>query len=96
MVTVGVFRRLAAIEAVSFLLLLTAAVVKRTADAPLGVAILGPLHGMLFLAYLYCVFELRGNEGWGTSATALIVLGAIVPFGGLAVHRRLADPVPAA
>lgn len=96
MISLPAFRRLAVIEATSFLLLLVAAVVKRTADAPIGVTILGPIHGALFLAYVYVALQLRATLGWDGRTTALVLLGAVVPFGGYVVDRRLAAVRPAA
>lgn len=96
MLTLTAFRRLAALEAMSFLLLLTAAVVKRAADAPAGVQILGPIHGMLFLAYVFVALQLRHVCDWTPRTTAFVLAGALLPFGGLVVHRRLGDRVLAA
>ena len=60
------FRIVAILEATSFLLLLVAAVLKRTADAEIGVTILGPIHGALFLAYVLLALYLRPDQGWST------------------------------
>jgi len=96
MLTLSAFRRLAVIEATSFLLLLIASVVKRTADEAVGVHILGPVHGALFLGYVYVAMQIRAAQGWDTRTTALILLGAVLPFGGYVVDRRLAEaPVSA-
>jgi integral membrane protein len=90
MLTLPVFRRVAVVEATSFLLLLIASVIKRTADEALGVQVLGPIHGALFLGYLYVALQIRDAQGWDARTTALILLGAVVPFGGYVVDRRLA------
>jgi integral membrane protein len=96
MLSLPAFRRLAVVEATSFLLLLAAAVVKRTADAPIGVSILGPIHGLLFLAYVFVALQLKAQLGWDTRTTALVLLGAVLPFGGYVVDRRLAVARPVA
>jgi integral membrane protein len=83
------FRYLAVIEATSFLLLLIASIVKRTQDEALGVEILGPIHGGLFLAYVVVALSIRANLGWSTKTTLLILAGAVVPFGGYVVDRWL-------
>ena len=97
MFTLKTFRVVALSEATSFLLLLIASVLKRTADAPIGVTILGPIHGVLFLTYLLIAINLRDEQGWTGKETALILLGAVIPFGGYAVDRWLArrEPDPA-
>jgi integral membrane protein len=93
MLTLPTFRRIAVIEAASFLLLLTASVIKRTADEALGVQVLGPIHGLLFLSYVYVALQIRDAQGWDGRTTALILLGAVVPFGGFVVERRLGPDV---
>lgn len=84
------FRRVALLEATSFLALLVASVVKRSGGGELGVSILGPLHGALFLLYVYLALALRPRVGWPTRTTALVLLGAVVPFGGYVVDAWLA------
>jgi integral membrane protein len=84
------FRAVALTEATSFLLLLVASVLKRTADAEIGVTILGPIHGALFVAYVLIALNLKAEQQWSTKETVYILLGAVVPFGGYAVDRWLA------
>ncbi len=91
MFSLPLFRRIAVIEAISFLLLLTASVVKRAADEAIGVHILGPVHGLLFVGYVYVALQIRTDQGWDGRTTLLILLGAVLPFGGFVVDRRLAD-----
>ena len=81
------FRYVALAEATSFLLLLIAAVVKRTDGNESGVEILGPIHGLLFIAYFVMALSLRERAGWTGKQTLLILAGAVVPFGGYAVDR---------
>jgi integral membrane protein len=88
------FRWLAIAEATSFLLLLVAAVIKRTEDEPLGVEILGPIHGGLFIAYVVVALNIRRDLGWTTKTTLLVLLGAVVPFGGYVVDRWLVRTHP--
>jgi len=84
------FRVVALTEATSFLLLLVASVLKRTADAEIGVTILGPIHGVLFVAYVLIALNLKAEQQWSAKETGYILLGAVVPFGGYAVDRWLA------
>lgn len=84
------FRLVAIAEATSFLLLLAATVVKYADGQPAGVKVLGPLHGALFLAYVFLALGLARELAWPTRTTALVLLGAVLPFGGFAVDRWLA------
>ncbi len=90
MFTIKTFRYVALAEAVSFLVLLVAAVIKRTQDAPEGVEIMGPIHGVLFLAYVAIALGVRGTAGWSARATLGVLIGAVLPFGGFVVDRWLA------
>ena len=81
------FKIVALIEATTFLLLLVASYVKRASDQPLGVEILGPIHGLLFIAYVVMALALREHAGWTGRQTLLILIGAVVPFGGYVVDR---------
>ncbi len=90
MFSLKTFRVVALTEATTFLLLLVASVLKRTADAPAGVTILGPIHGVLFVAYVLIALNLKADQGWSTKETGYILLGAVLPFGGYVVDRWLA------
>lgn len=81
------FKLVALIEATTFLLLLVASYVKRANDQPLGVEILGPIHGLLFIAYVVMALAVRETAGWSGKQTLLILLGAVLPFGGYVVDR---------
>ncbi|MEZ5156444.1 MAG: DUF3817 domain-containing protein [Solirubrobacterales bacterium] len=81
------FKLVALIEATTFLLLLLASYVKRASDQPLGVDVLGPIHGFLFIAYVAMALALREHAGWTGKQTLLVLLGAVVPFGGYVVDR---------
>ena len=80
------FRYVALAEATSFLALLVATYVKRVADgSELGVQILGPIHGLLFVAYVVMALNLRAEQGWTNQQTFWILVGAVLPFGGYVV-----------
>lgn len=79
------FRYVALLEATSFLALLIAAAIKRTDGGEMGVQILGPIHGLLFIAYVAIAFAIRHQEEWSAKVTFWILVGAVLPFGGYAV-----------
>jgi integral membrane protein len=84
-VTLRNFRYVALAEATSFLALLVATVVKRTGGSELGVKILGPIHGLLFVVYVLMVWQLHKEAGWTGKQTFWILVGAVLPFGGYVV-----------
>jgi integral membrane protein len=79
------FRTVALVEATSFLALLVASYLKRQDQGELGVQILGPIHGLLFLAYVFLALNVRPSAGWNGVTTFWILVGAVVPFGGYVV-----------
>lgn len=90
MFTINTFRYVALAEAISFLVLLVATVVKHTQDAPGGVQIMGPIHGALFITYVVMALGVRGPARWSLQATFGVLVGAVLPFGGFVVDRWLA------
>jgi integral membrane protein len=82
-------RYVALIEATTFLALLVATAIKYGSDSPQGVQILGPIHGIFFLAYVLLTLNVRPVAGWNGKTTLLILLGAVLPFGGYVVDRWL-------
>lgn len=90
-------RYVALIEATTFLALLVATGVKYADSSPQGVQILGPIHGIFFLAYVLLTLNIRPAAGWSPKTTLLILLGAVLPFGGYVVDRWLGrQPQPRA
>jgi integral membrane protein len=82
------FRIVAVVEAISWLLLIVATVVKYSADAPLGVRVMGPVHGVLFLGYVGLALELRRRLHWDGRTTLLVLAESIIPAGGFLAARR--------
>lgn len=78
-------RYIALVEATSFLALLVASYVKRTGGGETGVEILGPIHGLLFVAYVIMALRLRPEAGWTGKQTFWVLAGAVLPFGGYVV-----------
>lgn len=54
---------------------------KHLGGIPQATAILGPIHGIAFIAYLWLVFSSRGLLGWTGAEMARLVIPAFIPFG---------------
>jgi integral membrane protein len=83
------FRKIALAEGVSFLVLLFIAMpMKYLASEPMAVTIVGGLHGMLFIAFLIMMWEVRNEfkKGWSWVAKALIA--SILPFGTIVMDKE--------
>lgn len=79
------FRYVALAEATTFLALLVASAIKNTGGSEVGVQILGPIHGLLFIAYVFIAWSIRREAGWTRRQTFWILVGAVLPFGGYVV-----------
>ena len=89
------FRMVALIEAVSYLALLVATFFKRVVEGPDLVPVLGPIHGILFLAYVLLTLLVREEQGWSLGQTLLVLVASAVPFGAFVVNSRMVhDPAP--
>jgi integral membrane protein len=86
------FRVVALVEGISYLVLLGASVAKRAFDAPEAVTVVGPLHGLLFVAYVALALAVRERLRWSGWTTVVVVVAAAIPLGALVVERRLLSP----
>ena len=75
-------------EAVSFLLLLTCSVLKRTTDFD-AVRVMGMTHGVLFILYVIFWADAWNRTKWSRNTAALYFVLAVLPTGGFFAERRL-------
>ena len=91
------FRLVALAEALTYLALLTAVVVKRGFHGADLVSVLGPVHGLIFLAYFVLTLLVREEQGWTGWQTLVVLVASALPFGAVVVNNRMVhDPAPAA
>lgn len=81
-------RLVSAPEAVSFILLMIASVLKRTTDFN-AVPALGMIHGILFILYVLFWLDAWNRTKWNLKTAALYFLLSVVPFGGFYAERKL-------
>jgi integral membrane protein len=91
------FRGVAVVEAVSYLVLLAASIAKHMFGNAHYVDVLGPVHGTIFLVYLGMALLIREQVRWSWITFGTVAIAAAIPFGAIAVERRLLphDDVPA-
>jgi len=86
-------RRLAAVswvEGTTLLLLVTvAAPLKHLAGWGAASSLMGPVHGLAFLAYLWTVIETVSGGGWSRREIVRLAAVSFVPFGGFTNGRFL-------
>ncbi|MGC9668732.1 DUF3817 domain-containing protein [Planosporangium sp. 12N6] len=95
------FRTVAVAEAFSWLGLLIGMFFKYVVvHNPVGVKLFGPIHGMLFLAYLGTLLMLARQERWRPLRLATGAAAAVPPFASVIFERwaarRRTAPEPAA
>jgi len=81
-------RILSVAEAVSYLALLGAAFVKRSGGGEAGVTYLGPVHGLLFLAFVVGLFAVYGEYRWPFWRVVAAAFIGSLPFGGFWLERK--------
>lgn len=81
-------RRISVIEAISYLALLVATILKNTGRDDIGVTILGPVHGVLYLVFVAMVLWRRDDLGWDVVRTVLALFIGALPFGGFWLERN--------
>lgn len=86
---IGRLRVISLLEGISFLVLLTFSVLKRSSDWELGVQIMGPVHGALFVLYVLAALVVRGVLNWPTPTTVKVVVAAVLPIAPFFVERWL-------
>jgi integral membrane protein len=88
--TARALRVVAAVEAISWLALIVATIVKYSTDPhkQLGVQIMGPIHGVLFLIYVGLTLEVRRRLDWDGRTTLIVLADSILPGGGFLAARR--------
>jgi integral membrane protein len=83
-------RKIALIEAVSFLVLLGVAMpLKYWAGLPLAVKIVGWLHGVLFVVFCCALLRAWLAARWPITRAALLFIAALLPFGPFIIDRRM-------
>ena len=70
------------VEGTTLLLLLAIAVpLKHLFDLPEAVRIIGPVHGLAFLAYMWTALQTISGSDWSRGDVVRVMVGAFVPFG---------------
>tara|TARA_B100000780_G_C20901525_1_gene358837 strand:- start:72 stop:353 length:282 start_codon:yes stop_codon:yes gene_type:complete len=83
------FRWIAFLEGISYILLLFVAVpIKYILGIEIYVKILGLPHGLLFSTYIIFVFYYNLKKFWGISAFLLMILASILPFGTFYIDQK--------
>lgn len=84
-----VFRIIALLEGVSYILLLFIATpIKYLYEDPQYVKLLGMPHGLLFMAYVVIAVMISPVMKWSTRTLWIVLIAAIIPFGTFYIDRK--------
>ena len=84
-----IFRVIAFIEGVSYILLMTIGLYfKYQLDDESYVKLLGMPHGLLFMLYILFAFIVRKYQRWKIKDFSIILFASLVPFGTFYVDRK--------
>lgn len=86
---IGRLRLVSVLEGISYLVLLL--ISRWVLDWHPGVAVLGPIHGILFVTYLLGVLDLRKRMNWDLATLVKLGAAAVIPFATFFVERWLRD-----
>ncbi|SFQ25831.1 integral membrane protein [Flavobacterium akiainvivens] len=83
------------LEGISLLLLVFVAVpLKYAASDPSLVKTLGPIHGALFLLFIFNTLSVGVDQGWKFSQTTWkVLLACIIPFGTFYIDHKILRPI---
>lgn len=84
-----VFRIVALLEGVSYILLLFIATpIKYLTNDPQYVKMLGMPHGVLFMAYIVFAVLISSSLKWTSKTLWIVLLASIIPFGTFYIDKK--------
>ena len=87
--SIGRLRIIAIVEGWSFLILLAVAMpLKYLASMPEPVRIVGMAHGVLFIAYIIMVVQVKILHRWSIGKAFLAMFASVIPFGTFYVEKK--------
>lgn len=86
------FRKVAKIEGISFIILLFIAVpLKHLGDLAIATKIVGPIHGGLWMWFLYLQYEAAKEYSWNLKFNIFAFVMSVVPFGTVWLNKKLQE-----
>jgi len=84
-------RAASVLEGTTLLLLLGVAVpLKHLAGLPIATSIMGSVHGIAFVLYVWMLIQTVSGGGWTRVEALRMVVAAFIPFGAFVNERSLA------
>lgn len=90
MKTLKIFRTIALLEGISFLVLLLIAMpLKYMLQIPLPVRIVGMAHGVLFVAFVFYLMLVKSEYNWSIKKASIAFLSSLLPFGTFVLDAKM-------
>jgi len=90
---IGRLRILGLLEGISLLILAGIAVpLKYGFHQPSLVSMMGPVHGTLFLLFVFNTFSVAIQQKWNKTITVKLLLSCLIPFGTLYADHKIMKP----
>ncbi|WP_232696847.1 DUF3817 domain-containing protein [Brevibacillus daliensis] len=87
---IGRLRVIGFVEGMSYLLLLFIAMpVKYFLNEPLAVMLVGALHGLLFVLFIFAVIHAAFVHRWSFTLITGAVIASLVPFGTFVLDAKI-------
>jgi integral membrane protein len=92
---VGRLRLIGWFEGISLLLLIFIAVpLKYFFDIPEGSKIIGPIHGALFLLFIFNTLSVGVEQRWAFKAvTWKVLIACVIPFGTFYIDKKILSKI---
>lgn len=87
------YRVMAYVVGVGLLALCFSMIMEYVFDQDQYTAIVGPVHGFLYIVYLVATVDLAIKARWSMKGTVLVMLSGVVPFISFVAERRVARKV---
>lgn len=91
----GRLRIIGFLEGISLLILVFIAVpMKYVLGNPMGSTIMGPIHGALFLLFVFNTLSVGVEQNWQFRTTTWkVLLACIIPFGTFYIDRKILSKI---
>ena len=88
--SLGRFRFVALLEGISYLILLGIAMpMKYYMEMPMMVKVVGWIHGLLFIGYLYALLQVWMEHKWSFLKVLVAFIVSLIPFGAFILDLKL-------
>lgn len=88
--SIGRLRAIGFIEGISYLALLGIAMpMKYVGGNPAAVSVVGAIHGVLWIAFVAVLLEVRSRHGWSMKRSFWALVSSVVPFGTFVLDTHL-------